>query len=118
MEGHGVLDEALELVEQSDERFFEAELHRLRGELLWQGLNVPGRESAAPAEAAFWQAIEISRRQDARSLELRAATSLARLNRIVGGDEQSSQRLAETYAAITQGRDTQDLRDAGALLSK
>jgi predicted ATPase/tRNA A-37 threonylcarbamoyl transferase component Bud32 len=115
-EGHSVLDEALLLVEQSEERFFEAELHRLRGELHLQGLSVPSAESAAPAVAAFRQAIEISRRQDARSLQLRAATSLARLQQLFGGDEESKQCLAQAYASITQGRDTPDLGDANALL--
>jgi serine/threonine protein kinase/predicted ATPase len=118
MEGHGILDEALLLVEQTDERFFEAELHRLRGELHLQGLRAPTRESSAPAEAAFRQALEVSRRQDAKSLELRAATSLARLQRKLGGDYESRQRLAEIYAAITQGRDTADLRDASVLLAE
>ena len=102
-EGHRVLDEALLLVEQTDERFFEAELHRLRGELHLQGLSVPSRESAAPAEAAFRQAIEVSRRQDAKSLQLRAATSLARLKRLFGDDEEAQESLAEAYTVDYTG---------------
>jgi predicted ATPase len=93
------------------ERLWEAELHRLRGELL-------ARDGAAePAEKAFRKALEVTRSQGARSLELRAVTSLARLCR--GGPREPETRdlLRGVYEAFTEGFDTADLRDAKELLA-
>jgi adenylate cyclase len=68
------------------------------------------------AEAAFWCALDIARRQQAKSLELRAATSLARLWQQQGKRTEAHQLLAEVYGGFTEGFDTADLREAKALL--
>jgi adenylate cyclase len=116
-DAHGALDEALKLVDRTDERFFEAELHRLRGELYVKEPGEPNRGSAALAEAAFHRALDLSRRQEARSLQLRAAMSLARLRRLKKGSQDESQRpLAEIYGLFNQGLDTPDLREARILV--
>ena len=98
------------MVEQTGERLFEAELHRLRGEAL-RTTGDPG------AEAAFLRARDVARRQSARSLELRAAASLARLYRDTRRAAKGRSLLAETLAGFTEGFDTPDLREARALLA-
>ncbi|MBO0701126.1 MAG: hypothetical protein J2P46_22205, partial [Zavarzinella sp.] len=103
-EGLPVIDEALGLVEQTSERLFEAELYRLRGELLRP-------TNKADAEACFYQALGVARRQGARSLELRAAMSLARLD-----PDRGRRGLADTLGGFTEGLDTPDLREAKAVL--
>lgn len=99
------LQEAQELMETQGERFFEAELHRLRGELYLQNAN-----ARAEAQACFDQALQVARRQGAKSLALRAATSLARMP---GGDKTA---LGEIFAAFDEGFEMQDLRAASVLL--
>jgi predicted ATPase len=106
-----VLARGLAHVEERGERYYEAELHRLEGELLLS----PG-ESQSEAEASFEKAIEVARRQQAKSWELRATTSLARMWREQGKQKDARQRLAETYGWFTEGFDTPDLKDARALL--
>jgi predicted ATPase len=115
-EGLGVLAEAHALVRSTGERFHEAELHRLQGELLLSS----AAKGAAPdgAEACFRQAVAVARRQGARSLELRAAVSLGRLYRQQGRTAEARPLLAETYAWFTEGFDTRDLREAKALLEE
>jgi class 3 adenylate cyclase/tetratricopeptide (TPR) repeat protein len=108
--GIGLLDEAILTAEQTQERVFEAELHRLRGELLVQLNNK--REAAA----ALKRALTVARRQQARMWELRAATSLARLWRDQGKLAQARDLLAPIYGWFTEGFDTPDLREAKALL--
>ncbi|MGH7820085.1 MAG: adenylate/guanylate cyclase domain-containing protein [Candidatus Binatia bacterium] len=106
-----VLNEAFEVVEQNGERFYEAELLRLRGELLLK--------RAAPddeAEACFRDAIAIARRQEAKTWELRTATSLGSLLRKLGRKEEARRTVGETLAWFTEGFDAPDLRDAKALL--
>ena len=113
-----MLAEALALTERTDERLYEAELHRLRGELLLQGADRADR-SALPgdeAEASFRQAIAIARRQKARSLELRAALSLTRLQACLGQRSEALASLADVFDWFTEGQDTPDLREARALL--
>jgi len=107
-----LIDEALSVAGRNDERWFEADLHRCRGELVQ--LIDPGAE--AEAEACFRQALDVARHVEARSLELRAATSLARLWR--GQDRRAEARdlLALVYGWFTEGFDTKDLREAEALL--
>jgi len=92
--------------------FYEAEIRRLEGELL----RLQGNEAAA--EAAFRDALEIARRQEARSLELRAATSRARLVRDRGRRDQARAALAPVYGWFTEGHDTRDPRTARALLAE
>ena len=109
-EGLTTLDEALVLVERTDERHWEAELYRLRAELLL----MQGDE--AEAEASLHRAIDVARRQSARSWELRATTSLARLWQKQGKRAEAHQVLAEIYGWFTEGFDTADLKKARALL--
>jgi hypothetical protein len=80
-EGLAVLPEAFATVDRTGERFYEAELYRLKGELTLQQARVQRLASSAQKEAeeCFWKAIEVARKQQAKSLELRAAVSLARL---------------------------------------
>ncbi len=103
------LDEALAFVERTDERAWSSELHRLRGELL--------RESdEAEAERAFDRALQISREQGAKSFELRAALSLAKLDRGAKKNRAAVEDLRRCYASFTEGFGTGDLVDAKALL--
>jgi predicted ATPase len=110
-EGLRLLAEAFAAVEQRDERYFEAELHRLQGELL---LVQPAAETEA--EACFLKAAEIARQQHAKSWELRAATSLARLWQKQGRPEEARQVLDPVYDWFTEGFDTLDLIGARSLL--
>ncbi|HEU4679357.1 MAG TPA: hypothetical protein VFS35_07540, partial [Terrimicrobiaceae bacterium] len=112
--GLSVLDEALALVEEMDERWWEAELHRLKGQLL---LSLTP-DKAAVAEACYERAINVARDQGAKSLELRAATSLARLWHKQGKVEPARELLAPICAWFTEGFDTPDLKDARALLGE
>ena len=114
-EGLRTLEEALEQVERTGERFNEAELHRLKGELLLQQ-NAP--EAEVQAEACFQQAISVARGQEARSWELRTTMSLARLWLGRGQREEARQMLAAIYGWFTEGFDTPDLMEARALLEQ
>jgi DNA-binding winged helix-turn-helix (wHTH) protein/tetratricopeptide (TPR) repeat protein len=109
-EGFKALGEALTHVEKTGERLREAEIHRLRGELLRLD---GGKERAG---ACFEQALEVARSQGARSLELRAATSLSRLWRDESREDEAQSLLASVYDGFTEGFDTLDLRDAKDLL--
>lgn len=103
------LDDALAFVERTDERAWSSELHRLRGELL--------RESdKAEAERAIERAFEISREQGAKSFELRAALSLAKLNRGTRKNRAALEELRRGYASFTEGFGTGDLVEAKGLL--
>jgi predicted ATPase len=110
-EGLSLLAEALAFAEQSGERFFEAEIYRLRGELLLQS-----EAPQAEVEECFHQALRIAQRQQAKSLELRAVMSLARLWQRQGKSAEAQQMLAEIYGWFTEGFDTADLQEAKALL--
>jgi TOMM system kinase/cyclase fusion protein len=114
-EGLALLTEALTLVDTTGERWWEAELHRLRGELLLQA-ECGVRHVESTAEECFQQALDVARRQHARSLELRAATSLGRLWQQQGKRTEAYQLLAEIYGWFTEGFDTADLQDARGLL--
>ena len=109
-EAAAVLDRALERVEATDERWFEAELRRLSGELHLRA----GRGSEAAR--CFASALVVARRQEARWWELRAATSLCRLWAEDGERRKAHDTLAPVYGRFTEGFDTPDLRDARALL--
>jgi predicted ATPase len=109
--GIEVIDAALAAVEQSGEHWFDAELHRLKGELLlMQG------ETVATVEEYYEKAIEIARRQQGRLWELRATVSLARLWQAQGRHAEAYARLAEIYGWFTEGFGTPDLQEAKALL--
>jgi len=97
------------------ERFWEAELHRLQGELLQQAARGTSHAALTP-EACFGQALAIARRQQAKAWELRAATSLARLWQRQGQRTEAYELLAPVYGWFTEGFDTADLQDAKTLL--
>jgi class 3 adenylate cyclase/predicted ATPase len=111
-DGLQALTEAHTLVEQQEERYWEAEIHRLRGVLL---LQQPGT-SQAEAEAWLQRALDVARRQEAKSLELRAAMSLSRLWQQQGKQAEARALLTPVYGWFTEGFDTADLQEAKALL--
>jgi predicted ATPase len=106
------LAEAHTLVEQFEERWWEAEICRLRGVVL---LRRPGT-SQAEAEAWLQRALETARRQEAKSLELRAAMSLAKLWQSQSKHQEAYDLLAPVYNWFTEGFDTADLQEAKRLL--
>jgi predicted ATPase len=108
------LAEAHTLVEQHEERFWEAEVYRVRGGLL---LQQPGI-SQAEAETWLQRALDVARRQQAKSLELRAAMSLSRLWQQQGKRAEARALLAPIYHWFTEGFDTADLQEAKALLEE
>jgi class 3 adenylate cyclase/predicted ATPase len=134
-EGLGVLAEALATAHKNAEHHYEAELYRLKGELLLQralersDLPTAARQTAqvaveatqiaslrTEAEICFRQALDVARRQHAKSLELRAAQSLSRLWQQQGKRAEARQLLAEIYGWFTEGFDTPDLQEANTLL--
>jgi predicted ATPase len=143
-EGLAVLIEALDMVGKTGERFYEAELYRLKGALTLQSQASLGQVSdksqagqrqvedkskiitprspipdpQVEAETCFLKAIEIARHQSAKSLELRATTSLASLWQQQGKKVEARQLLAEIYNWFTEGFDTKDLQEAQALLEE
>jgi len=130
-EGFKTLAEAFAVIHKTGERVYEAELYRLKGELVLQsGVRGPESENPSPqhptpstqaeaeAEACFLKAIEIARRQQAKSLELRATMSLARLWQQQGRKKEAHQMLAEIYGWFTEGFDTKDLQEAKVLLEE
>jgi predicted ATPase len=137
--GLNALQEALAAAEQHTEHFYIADLHRLRGELLLrqcvgrgakatprdlrQGHAANRRTTAESslqleAEACFQRALRIARRQEAKSLELRAALRLGRLWWQHGKGAAARQLLGEVYGWFSEGFDTADLREAQALLQE
>ncbi|MBI3303479.1 MAG: hypothetical protein HYZ72_15555, partial [Deltaproteobacteria bacterium] len=141
-EGLSVLAEALAVADKSGERRWAAELYRLKGQLTLQSRQVedksrtslgqvegksevtntqhpaPNPQAEAEAEACFLKAIDIARRQSAKSLELRAVMSLSRLWQQQGKQEEARRMLAEIYGWFTEGFDTADLKEARALLAE
>ncbi|MCZ6840920.1 MAG: AAA family ATPase [Alphaproteobacteria bacterium] len=113
-QGLKALAEALEIVEKTDVRWWEAEVHRLTGELL---LSRPAQDTAV-AEECFNRAIAVAQGQSAKSLELRAATSLARLWRDQSRAAEARDLLAPVYGWFTEGFDTADLKEAKTLLDE
>jgi len=142
-EGLSAVAEALAAVDKAGERLWEAELYRIKGELTLQQSRAslgqvqdksqtsqnksevpntqhltPSTQAEAEAEACFHQAIEIARKQQARSLELRAVMSLSRLWQQQGKKGEARLLLAEIYGWFTEGFDTKDLQEAKALLEE
>ena len=111
-DGLQALAEAHTLVEQHEDRWWEAEVCRLRGVLL---LRQPGTPQAE-AEAWLQRALDVARRQEAKSLELRAAMSLSRLWQQQGRQTEARALLEPIYGWFTEGFDTADLQEARALL--
>jgi class 3 adenylate cyclase/predicted ATPase len=112
--GLTALAEALTVVDKTGARFHEPELYRLKGELLLQQNSA----NQAEAETCFHQAIRIAQSQQAKSWELRASTSLARLWQQQGKRQEAHDLLAPVYSWFTEGFDTADLKDAKALLEE
>ena len=108
------VDEARNVIERTKETWFEADVHRMAGEVALQSLQ----PDAAKAEAYFERALEVARQQQAKSWELRASMSLARLWRDQGKPQQARELLAPVYGWFTEGFDTRDLKEAKALLEE
>jgi predicted ATPase/class 3 adenylate cyclase len=111
-EGLRALAEAVVLVAETEERWWEAELHRLKGEMLLS-LAIP---DASEAEACYRSAIAVAQRQGAKMLELRTATSLARLWRDQGKCTEAYDLLAPVYGWFTEGFNSSDVNEAKLLL--
>ena len=116
-DGLALLAEGIDFVGKSEERLYEAELYRLRGELIFQS-QVESQESQVYVEESFLRAIDIAQQQQAKSWELRAATSLARLWQGQGKNTEAYNLLAPVYNWFTEGLDMADLKDAKALLDQ
>jgi predicted ATPase len=114
-EGLALLDQAEAALEQTDERYWEAEIHRLRGQLLVARADPSDPRSP---EDSYRRALDVARGQDARSLELRAAVSLALLRRGEGKVTEARELLAPVYEWFSEGFDTSDMREAAALLAE
>jgi predicted ATPase len=108
------IDDAIDKVERSKEKWCEAEVHRVAGEI---ALKAPQRD-AAKAEKHFERALAAARAQQGKSWELRAAMSLARLWRSQGKPKQARELLAPIYRWFTEGFDTRDLKEAKELLDE
>jgi predicted ATPase len=117
-EGLMKLTEAFGHVHDTGERFYEAELYRIKGELTLQSQVPSPRSKVEEAEACFLKAIEIAQKQQAKSLELRASMSLARLWQQQGKGTEAHRILSEVYNWFTEGFDTKDLQEAKALLAE
>jgi tetratricopeptide (TPR) repeat protein len=120
-DGLKTVDETLDFVAKSQECMWEAELHRLKGELLLVKLEDEGEDKVAAEaemEREYWLALKIARRQNAKSWELRATMSLARLWQRQGKQKQAHGVLAEITGWFTEGFDTGDLMEASALLDE
>ena len=111
-EARPLIDEAIAALETTKERLWEAEVHRLAGEI------ARFERDAGKAEDSFRRALVVAKRQQAKSWELRAATSLARLWRDVGRRAEAHDLLAPVYGWFTEGFDTLDLKQAKALLGE
>ncbi len=109
-----ILDDAVILINRTEERRLEAETYRLKGECVL--LQAASHDARTRAEACFQQSLDLARQQQARSLELRTATSLARLWQSQGKGQEAYDLLAPVYGWFTEGFDTADLKDASALL--
>jgi predicted ATPase len=130
-EGLPMLEEALGIVESNGERYYQAELYRLKGELLLAqsadlfagSARIGNRDGGQPpeianAEECFNRSREIAQQQKAKSLELRAVISLARLRQEQGQCAEARDLLAKTYDSFTEGFSTADLLEAKRLMSE
>ena len=109
-----LVDEAVQVIERTNHRPHEAEVHRVRGMLLSQGQH----PNLVASEAALRKAIDVARSQQAKGWELRAATSLARIWQTQEEPHRTRDVLAPVYNWFTEGFDTRDLREAKALLDE
>ena len=111
--GLATLDAQLAAIEQTGERWFDAEVHRVRGELLLK----LRRPDVAAAESAFMRAIEIARSQQTRTFELRAALSLAKLYQTTGRDQVASELLVPALVGFNAGPEVPEVEEAQRLLT-
>jgi predicted ATPase len=112
--GLAVVADAFRVVDRTGERYWEAELYRLKGEILL--MQEGKRQKWSDVEACFQKALDVARRQAAKSLELRATMSLSRLWQQQGRRTEARKLLAPIYGWFSEGFDTADLREAQALL--
>jgi predicted ATPase len=119
-EGLAAIAEALAILDKATDRMYEGEVYRLKGELTLKQSRVENLASSfrKEAEECFHKAVEVAHRQSARSLELRALTSLSRLWQQQGKQDEARKLLSEIYNWFTEGFDTADLKDAKALLDE
>ncbi len=132
-EGLRLLDEALDMTHRNGERYYEAELHRVKGELLLMQSSIRDNARAATgamvvadaahttigqAERCFQRSIHLARQQQAKSWELRTSTSLARMYMTTGRLDEARTLLARIYGTFTEGFETADLREAKTLLNE
>jgi predicted ATPase len=108
------IDDAIDKIEKSKEKWGEAEVHRIAGEIALQS----PQPDAAKAKKYFERALTVARKQQAKSWELRAAMSMARLWRDQGKRDEARDLLAPVYGWFTEGFDTRDLKEAKALLDE
>jgi predicted ATPase len=111
-EGLTVLDESIQIIERTGERWLEAELNRHKGELLLR------QDDSGAAEELYRKALSIAQKQEAKMWELRAAMSLARLRRDKGRHAEAHDLLAPVCSWFTEGFGTPDLKEAKALLDE
>ena len=102
-------------MQETDHRMWEAEMHRIRGELL---LAEKSADDFPSAESSFLRALKIAKDQGAKSLELRAAMSIARLWMQQGKQSEALDQLVDVYNWFTEGFDTRDLKDAKAMIAE
>jgi predicted ATPase len=114
VEGLNVVTDALATAQRTECCYYEAELHRIKGELLLGDVSPDARQ----AEACFQNALKVARGQSAKSLELRAAMSLSCLWRRQGKRTEAQNLLAEVYGWFSEGFDTADLKQAKILLEE
>jgi predicted ATPase len=114
------IDDAIRAIEITKERWFEAEVNRIAGEIALKSRppDMAKAKAKAKAQAYFERALTVARQQQAKSWELRAAMSLARLWRDQGKVQQARELLAPVYGWFTEGFDTRDLKEAKALLEE
>jgi predicted ATPase len=116
--GLGFMSQALAEVERGGERYYEAELYRLKGELMLREAETKDRTALEnEAEGCFQQSLAVARRQMAKSFELRTAISLGRLFKKQGKVSEARKLLMDIYGWFTEGFDTPDLKEAKALLA-
>ena len=111
-DGLETLDEAIHIIEKTNERIWEAEVHRIRADLL----KIQGDFPAA--EDSYQKAIQVAHQQHANSFELRASTGLARLWKSQGRVDEARELLEGIYAWFTEGFDTPDLKEAKSTLDE
>jgi adenylate cyclase len=117
-EALAAVEEGLEIAVRNNDCHYDADLHRLKGELLLKKSKRNSTGTSREAETCFRRAIEVARKQKARSLELRAAIRLARLWQTMGKAREASHMLKTIYGWFTEGFDTPDLKEAKRLLDE